>query len=219
VLAASARRVHAIEIDRQFHDVLTGVAADHANVAIAWGDARTVELPPFDVVVASLPYSTSLPILFRLLEHGFASGAVLLQDRQARRLAAAPGAPGYSRVSVMAQRLAAVEVVAHVPRDRFVPEPAVDSALVRLAPHTTPEASDLDWHRNLLDTLFLHRSKTLEAALRAGGLAAARDRVPARLRNRRVDRLTPDDFDAVAAAARAAGLAVPPVPARVKRRR
>lgn len=221
VIAPKARVVHVIEVDRQFRVVLGEVAADHENVRIHWGDARKVALPPFDVVVASLPYSTSLPILFRLLEHGFIQGAVLLQRRQAVRLAARPGERGYSRVSVMAQRLAEIDIVADVPRDRFLPEPAVDSALARVTPHSGAATRDVDHDEQLsrlLDTLFLRRRDRLDVALRAAGLGDAASGIDKRLRSTAVERVTPADFDLVGAAVRRAGIRVSPVPAAVKRR-
>lgn len=221
VLAAKAKRVEAVEVDRQFRPLLDEVTAEHRNVAITWGDAREVDLPAFDLVVASLPYSASLPILFRLMEAGFERGAVLLQDRQARRLAARPGAPGYSRVGVMAQRLATIDVVAHIGRDRFIPEPAVDSALVRIGRRADGAARPLAEPEQLghvVDTLFLRRHDRLDASMRASGLGDAVGDVPGRLRHTSVDRVTPEEFGVVAAAVAAAGLRVPPVPARVKRR-
>jgi 16S rRNA (adenine1518-N6/adenine1519-N6)-dimethyltransferase len=220
VLAPKARAVEVIELDRQFRPVLDEVVAEHGNVHLCWGDARKVDLPAFDVVIASLPYSTSLPILFRLLEHGFERGAVLLQERQARRLAARPGERGYSRVGVMAQRLATIEVIAQVPRDRFLPEPAVDSSLVRVAPDgdASVDPAGNEELRCLLDTLFLRRRDRLEAALRAAGLTEALAAIDSRLRRTAVERVTPAEFDLVHGAVRRSGLRVPRVPARVKRR-
>lgn len=220
LLAAKAKQVHAIEVDRQFRSVLGEVVSDHSNVEVRWGDARSIDLPDVDVVVSSLPYGTSLPILFRLLEAGITRGAVLLQDRQARRLAALPGGRGYSRVSVMAQRLATVELVTAVARDRFVPEPDVDSALVKFtAPARQADGEvELGLLRNLLDRLFLHRSDQLHAAMAAEGMGTAIGGVPKRVRRLPVHQVSPSDFDLIAAAVARAAVEVRPVSTRTKRR-
>ena len=79
VLARSAKRVLAIEIDKNLIPVLETVLQPYKNVTLVQGDVLKVNLEqlaqecfggePFDVV-ANLPYYITTPVLFRLLESG-----------------------------------------------------------------------------------------------------------------------------------------------------
>ncbi|HEU5324724.1 MAG TPA: 16S rRNA (adenine(1518)-N(6)/adenine(1519)-N(6))-dimethyltransferase RsmA [Candidatus Limnocylindria bacterium] len=92
---------------------------------------------PFKVV-ANIPYHITSPLL-----HAFLEGerppeltVLLVQLEVAERVASPPG--GMSYLSVFAQNVAEAEVVARVPAAAFEPEPAVDSAVLRLRRRAEP---------------------------------------------------------------------------------
>ena len=220
LLARRAGQVVTVERDRQFAERLDRLTARHPNVTVIWGDARTIRLPRFDRVVANLPYRIALPVLFRLLERPFTAGLIMVQQDMARHICAAPGEPGYGRLSVTVQRLARAELLDTVPRAAFAPAPEVDSALVRLRPEARPfpVASDAGFRR-LLDYLFLHRDERLIGALQQ--LDAARGvapQLPARLRGRQVTQLTPAELGEVSRFLDARDVALPVVSNTEKRR-
>lgn len=214
MLAARARHVTAIELDPQFRGLLEAIAGQRGNVTLLWGDATELAFPPFDKVVANLPYSVSLPLIFKLLEHTFTAGVLVIQERLARRLAAKPGQPGYSRISVLAQQTATLQVMEVVKSREFEPPPGVDSAMLRLRRHRQRyKLADRDYFRRFLDTVFLRRTLPLRQAL---------PDVPARLLTaagvKPVEATTPEELATLANALHAAGIAFPEVPDEVKRK-
>jgi len=97
-LAARAGKVIAIETDSKLAAYLRDELPE--NVELIEGDALEVPFPPFTKFVSNLPYSISSPIIFKLLEHGFQRGVVMLQKEFAERMVAAPDTDDYSRLTV-----------------------------------------------------------------------------------------------------------------------
>ncbi|QJD71397.1 16S rRNA (adenine(1518)-N(6)/adenine(1519)-N(6))-dimethyltransferase RsmA [Marinobacterium sp. LSUCC0821] len=116
-------------------------------------------------VVGNLPYNISTPLIFHLLSF---SGLIsdmhfMLQKEVVERLAAQPGEDHYGRLGIMAQYYCKVEKLFIVPPGAFNPAPKVDSAIVRLIPHTTLpiEAKDPNLLADVVRTAFGQRRKTL----------------------------------------------------------
>jgi Dimethyladenosine transferase (rRNA methylation) len=64
-------RVVSVELDANLIDKLSSRFASEladGSLTIIHGDAVKVPLPPFEIVMANLPYSISSPITFRLLD-------------------------------------------------------------------------------------------------------------------------------------------------------
>ena len=74
LLASPAARVFAVELDARMHSALLprvaalGPAAA-AKLSCARGDFLRLGLPPFDALVANIPYQISSPVLHRLFAH------------------------------------------------------------------------------------------------------------------------------------------------------
>ena len=122
-------------------------------------------------VVGNLPYNVSTPILFRVA--GIAERLVdctfLLQKEVVDRMAAAPGASDYGRLSVMLQYRFAIEPLLAVPPGAFTPPPKVDSAVARLSPLGADRRVARDEARfaAVVSAAFSQRRKTLRNATRA----------------------------------------------------
>jgi 16S rRNA (adenine1518-N6/adenine1519-N6)-dimethyltransferase len=100
----------------------------------------------------------------------------------ARRLLARPREDGYSRLSVLAQYRARVEIMERVPRTAFRPRPRVDSAVVRISPRTPPyPVGRPEFFGTFLAAAFSHRRKTLRRALLDAGTLLPRRVVPGHL--------------------------------------
>ncbi|MSR81761.1 MAG: ribosomal RNA small subunit methyltransferase A [Candidatus Latescibacteria bacterium] len=202
-LATRAGKVIAIERDPQFKKCLGDLQALHPHLEVLWGDAVEVEFPPFDKVVANLPYQVALPLIFKLLERRFDRAVLMVQRDLAHRLGARVGESGYGRLSVAVGRRAEVEVLEEVGRQAFYPPPEVESALVRLE-RTRPKFSvpDEEFFRAVLEAFFKHRQQPLAQAAQAIRerelspplLAKALGRLPDKLRRKPVCRVTPAEF-------------------------
>ena len=121
-------------------------------------------------VFGNLPYYISTPLLFH-----FASPAspveravFLLQRELAARIAAAgPGSKDYGILSVVIGRRWRVELLRVLPASVFLPEPKVDSALIRLVPRAPDElpACDVQTFEQLVRAGFSQRRKQLRKLL------------------------------------------------------
>jgi 16S rRNA (adenine1518-N6/adenine1519-N6)-dimethyltransferase len=166
LLAKKAKRVIAVETEKKFLDL---VKTD--NVEYIHGDALEVDLPPFDKVVANLPYSISTPITFRLLGPGidFKLGVLMYQLEFAQRLGAVPGSKDYSRLSVSAYVRTDVEILDKVPSCSFWPQPKVDSCLVRLTPRPAPfQTRDWEVFHRVVKAAFSQRRKKIHNSIKNG---------------------------------------------------
>lgn len=93
---------------------------------------------PFKLV-ANIPYHITSPLLHAFLEgdHPPSITVLLVQAEVAERVAAPPGRMSY--LSVFVQNVTSAEIVGLVPRSAFEPEPAVDSAILRLRRRPSPD--------------------------------------------------------------------------------
>lgn len=122
-------------------------------------------------VVGNLPYNISTPLLFHLFGQidCLRDMCFMLQKEVVDRLDAQPGTPDYGRLSVMAQAYCRVEKIFGVGSGAFSPPPKVESAVVRLTPHTIPPVANQDMRRfeRVVKQAFAQRRKTLRNTLRS----------------------------------------------------
>src|SRR5205814_9757795 len=159
-LAAAARRVVAIEIDKDLVPALR--ASMPANVEVVEGDALEVDLPGgMFHVVGNLPYNVATPLFKRFIEHRhrILSVTVMIQKEVAQRLAAKPGTKEYGPLSVLIQYYATVKYGFTVPPGAFKPRPKVDSAVVRL--EWKPDAPEARAFTDFVHHAFSSRRKKL----------------------------------------------------------
>ena len=207
VLAQRSGLVLAVELDRGLVRVLRDRLADYENVQVIEGDVLRVEFPRFNKAVSAPPYNIISKLIFWLLDRpGHECSVLVVQEELARRLVAEPGTDDYGRLTVTAYYRADVEVLEPVPRDRFWPEPDVDSVAVRLVKRPPPfKVEDEALFLALVRGLFSHRNKTVRRALRLALSGLGMDEQEARelaLRaphaDKRVRELMPEDLAEVA---------------------
>ncbi|MFA7562393.1 MAG: 16S rRNA (adenine(1518)-N(6)/adenine(1519)-N(6))-dimethyltransferase RsmA [Methanoculleus sp.] len=201
--------VIAVEIDPALVEELEIAFADEIEeerLQIIRGDAVKVDIPPFDIVVANLPYSASSKITFRLLDIGFEAAVLMYQKEFARRMIAPPGTPGVGRLSVMVQTYASVKPLLDLGPGSFRPRPQVRSWVVRITPHDPPyPLADRRVYADMVRVLFSHRRKTVRKGLRSGKGTFADERIehaiaelPTELLQRRPEDLTLEEFALIA---------------------
>ena len=174
-LAAAAREVTAIEIDKALIPVLEDTLAGYKNVTVLNEDALKVDLCRLVQeknggnrikVVANLPYYITTPIIMELFESRvpLANVTVMVQKEVADRMRAEPGTKDCGALSLAVQYYAEPYIAAFVPPNCFIPRPNVGSAVVRLdcRTHAPVEVEDEKLLFRLIRASFNQRRKTLQ---------------------------------------------------------
>jgi 16S rRNA (adenine1518-N6/adenine1519-N6)-dimethyltransferase len=145
-LAPAARRVIAIEIDRNLLPVLREVLESHPNITLVHGDILEQDLNALVgegayCVVANIPYNITSLLIRRLLEAPRSPERIVLtvQREVAERIVAAPGRMSLLALSV--RLYGAPRIMARISAGAFYPKPKVDSAIMRVDLHPEPKAA------------------------------------------------------------------------------
>lgn len=178
-IAAKARRLIAVEMDRRFAEALREKFLENPKVTIVEDDFLRTNLEKLLgadrswKVIANLPYNVATEIIFHLLEFStfFKSFHVMVQREVAERIVAKPGSKTYGILSVMTQLFSENKIVMKLKPGAFAPPPKVDSAIVRF---TISEGSrfpihNLETFEKVVRAAFGQRRKTIANALKGGG--------------------------------------------------
>lgn len=145
--AETAKKVIAVEIDKNLIPILKETLADRDNVEIVNQDILKTDVNKLIEdcskgegdfsgfkIIGNLPYYITTPIIMKLLEDGVKADSItiMMQKEVADRIKAAPGTKAYGALSVAVQYYCTVEAVVNVPKDVFVPQPKVDSTVLKL---------------------------------------------------------------------------------------
>jgi 16S rRNA (adenine1518-N6/adenine1519-N6)-dimethyltransferase len=211
-LAAEDVDVIAVDIDTRVLEA----AAQHARaedwadrVRFLHGDATRLDITALAAqqgrrlrVCGNLPYNITSPLLFHVVEHRRAvTDCVFMVQREvAQRLVSPPGSREYGIPSVFCQLHADLRLAFHVPPGVFHPPPAVWSSVFSMRFTEEREAllRDYELFRRVVRTAFGQRRKMLSNSLRA--LLTGRE-LPGDLAARmsdRPERLSVEDFIALA---------------------
>lgn len=182
-LAEGASRVVAVEIDKKLVPILEENLMEYDNVTVVNEDILKVDLhqlikeyfPDTRVkVIGNLPYYITTPIIMRFLEEKVAidSITIMIQKEVAERMAAKPNTKNYGTLSIAVQYYCHTERVATVPPSVFIPQPNVDSSVIKLIPLGNPRVAvqDEKLYFALVKDAFGKRRKTLLNALSTGHL-------------------------------------------------
>jgi 16S rRNA (adenine1518-N6/adenine1519-N6)-dimethyltransferase len=155
-LARTAGHVVAFEIDQRLLPVLEDTLSPYDNVEIIHSDILKVNVSEMmkekladykDVmVVANLPYYVTTPILIKLLMEKLPIRGmiVMMQKEVADRITAKPSTKAYGSLSIAIQYYMKAEIAMTVPKSVFIPQPNVDSAVIKLTRYETAPVSVLD---------------------------------------------------------------------------
>ena len=164
ILGQGARRVVAIEKDARFLPALQVLnEASGGRLEVVHGDVMTFNMeklfpdtsvvdwdgPHPDIeIMGNLPFNVSTPLTIRWLramsersslwKYGRVPLTLTYQLEVAQRMAAPPGNPIRSRLSVVCQNWARVNLKFTIPGSAFMPKPDVDVAVVTMHPLTVP---------------------------------------------------------------------------------
>lgn len=174
-LARKAGKVIAYEIDGRLLPVLEDTLSPYPNVKVIHQDVLEADLKgmiqeefaDYDeiVVVANLPYYVTTPIIMKfLLERIPITGMIIMMQKEvADRITASPGTKAYGSLSIAIQYYMDASVAMIVPRTVFVPQPNVESAVLKLTrkEQLPAEVKDEDFLFKVSKGSFVQRRKTI----------------------------------------------------------
>jgi 16S rRNA (adenine1518-N6/adenine1519-N6)-dimethyltransferase len=119
---------------------------------------------PYDLV-ANLPYYIATNIILKALaDPACKNMLVMIQREVAEKFSATPNEKAFGALSVIAQSVADIEIVLHVPPTAFEPAPKVDSAVLLISKRTNRNDEGFE---NFLRVAFTQPRKTLNKNLTA----------------------------------------------------
>lgn len=175
-LAARAKQVVSLEIDRTLIPILNVTLENCPNVRVICGDVMRTDLPslineafgetcPSIRVAANLPYYITTEVLTKLMRElpQAKSIAVMIQKEVGDKLLSRPGEDGYGPLAVLCQYHYHVVRALDVPAACFNPPPKVDSSFMVLERLEQPsaDAGDEAVFTRLVRGAFAMRRKTL----------------------------------------------------------
>ena len=181
-LIAHAGRVIAIELDAALLPIIQSELGSPPNLTLVHADALDIDfarlaceasglplpdLPPARFV-SNLPYYITSAVIRRMLESELQARMFVLtmQKEVAERIIAEPGE--MSLLSVSVQFYGRPEIVLRLSPAAFYPQPDVDSAVVRIIPHSDPPQVNVQAFFSVARAGFSQRRKQLRNTLSAG---------------------------------------------------
>lgn len=215
-LCSVAGKVVSVELDNRLFPILSETLSDCGNIEIVEGDALKMDLNALidekftgmsDIkVCANLPYYITSPIIMKLIESKLPVSeiVVMVQKEAADRLAAQIGSRESGALTVAAQYYAEIEKLFDVSRGSFMPQPKVDSAVIKLSVRKEPpvRAENEERFFEIVRAAFAQRRKTALNSL-SSSLNIPKDKVRAALEkigrneNDRAERFSMDEFAAL----------------------
>jgi len=215
-LAEVARHVVAVEFDAGIARAFRAEYGEPDGITLVGGDILEFDFAEAArahgatklVVVGNIPYSVTSPLIRRLVEFraSVARAVLMVQREVADRLAAGPGDPDYSALSVIVRFHALVEPLFSVRRTCFHPRPNVDSGVIELDLEGAPDRRvDPGVFSDVVRAAFGKRRKMLRQSLLevAGGAGVSTDTLEDRSGidlSRRAETLSLEEFEALAVA-------------------
>jgi 16S rRNA (adenine1518-N6/adenine1519-N6)-dimethyltransferase len=208
LMAEKSKQVIAVEADPQLACILHEQLSQFPNVQIVQGDVFKVNIPEFNKIVSTPPYSISSRLLLWILNRRIHCAVLVLQKEFANRLAVSVGSEDYGWLSVLTYCSANVDLLDVVPKSMFFPSPKVDSIITRLVPKIGP--FDLKMNgtgfKRFVQMLFTQRNKKVRNAvlpyLRSVRGMSKEDAIVIAERlpflGKRVRELAPEDFGVLA---------------------
>lgn len=139
-LLKRAKKVCAIELDEKLFPILEEELKEYDNFELIHNDALKVDFNELIgdeesvKLVANLPYYLTTPIIVNLLTGGydFKSLTIMIQKEVAQRIDSEPNCKAYGAFSILVQYYCDTEILRLVPPSAFIPQPKVESIVIRL---------------------------------------------------------------------------------------
>ena len=202
-LLQKAGKVIAIELDERMISILKDRFFIYHNFEIINEDVLKVDLNKLikenkeqlglkrTKIVANLPSYITNPIIMQLLEEklNIESITVMIQKEVADRLTAIPGGKNSGAITYTVYYYATSEEVLTVPNNSFIPEPEVESEVIKLNLRKEPVIKVKDEKKffSLIKSAFMQRRKTLLNAIGNSGLNTTKEQMEQILKELDID--------------------------------
>lgn len=186
-LLEKAAKVIAIELDTRMIKILNDRFSLYNNFEIINEDVLKVDLEKLISdkknnlpqiknvkIVANLPYYITTPIIMKLLEDRLSIDTitVMIQKEVADRIVSVPGSKLSGAITYTVNYYAEPESIRLVGRECFIPQPNVDSEVIKLNVRKEPviKVKNQDLFFSIIKCSFMQRRKTLINALVNGNI-------------------------------------------------
>ena len=170
-LLQKAAEVVSIELDNDLIPILENELSQEENFTLIHDDALKVDFKEIIKdhksvkLVANLPYYVTTPIIVKLLkeQYNFKSLTIMIQKEVAERIDAEPNCKEYGSLSLLVQYYCNTKIIKRVSPSAFIPQPKVDSIVIRLDRLEKPrvDVTDEDLMFKIIRNAFNMRRKTL----------------------------------------------------------
>lgn len=165
-IAPKVKKFFVIELDKSLYNLLIYKLSKYTNTEIIHANFLEVNLESFSdklKVVGNIPYSITSKILSKIYEENNWSCCVLmLQKEVAEKLVAQPTTNRFSKLTLINNFYTKTELLFYVKHDCFLPQPKVDSAVVRFVPNNIyKNFENKEKLFKLIDAVFKYKRKTL----------------------------------------------------------
>ena len=183
-LLERAKKVIAIELDKRMLTILNDRFSLYDNFEVINEDVLKVDLKEIIKkekehvknvkIVANLPYYITTPIIMKLLEDklDIESITVMVQKEVAKRLTAIPGDKLSGAITYAVNYYCEPEEIIVVPNSSFIPEPEVESEVIKLNLRKEYPVNLIDEELffKIIKASFMQRRKTLVNSISNSGL-------------------------------------------------
>ena len=191
-LLERAGKVIAIELDKRMLEILTDRFNLYKNFELINEDVLKVNLDKLIKdnmneeiknvkIVANLPYYITTPIVMKLLEENLPinSITIMIQKEVADRLIEVPGGKNTGAITYAIYYYADSEEILKVEPNSFIPEPAVESKVIKLniRKEKNVDVEDEKLMFKIIKYAFMQRRKTLVNALEKSDIFKSKNEI------------------------------------------
>ena len=177
-MAKTCKKLVLIELDSSLIPILEENMSDFKNVTIINQDILKTDLKEIQdkyfggesfEFVSNLPYYITTPIIEKIFEEDLdcRSMTIMVQKEVADRMLATEKDKDYSSLSVFVKYYSEAKFLTKVPKSVFMPQPKIDSAVLRLDLRVYDEKVNKEKLFALVKAGFLKRRKTILNSLSA----------------------------------------------------
>lgn len=141
LLVERAKKVIVVEIDKRMIEILKDRFKLYENIEIINEDILKLDIDtvaPKAKVVANLPYYITTQIITKIIKSPIKDITILIQKEVAERICALPGSKQAGAITYFINYYANSTIVDTVSKESFIPNPKVESAIVRIEKLNNP---------------------------------------------------------------------------------